>query len=362
MSASQYQNDLIFIGPLPPPVHGQSVATERMAKVLQSAGAKLQMIDSGPGESGGVFRRLFNAVRASVCVLFSKRQVVYLSVNANRGLLITIVICASARLRRMTIALHHHSYRYIGSSDWMMSVLGRVAGAETLHIVNCRRMAKELSSRYPHARMTQSYSNVGVVSDDLVPSPTIVNYAMGHMSNLTEAKGLGRTIDAFRDARKIWPKLKLNVAGPCSDAVSESQVTAAQAEFGDAFVYHGAVYGDQKKAFFDSIDVFVFPSLYAVETQGIVNLEALACGVPVVAFSQCCIPEDIGESGGSAVAKTEDFSAALCAYFEKFLQDPRQASEEARKRFLQIQSTHQVEEASLLQSLKLRGANVCESL
>ncbi len=354
--------ELIFIGPLPPPVHGQSVATDRLRTTLTAAGVKLRVIDSGAGERGGAFRRLWNAARACLCVLLSRIQVVYLSVNSNRGIIITIMICALSRLRRKKVVLHHHSYRYIGSHDRMMSLLAWVAGESSLHVVNCSKMAEELKSRYCRVKLTQSYNNVGVVSTGLMPADCGVRYALGHLSNLTEAKGLGRAIEAFRNARKIWPTLSLHVGGPCSEKTSESQIARAQQEFGEAFVYHGAVYGVQKKEFFDAIDVFVFPSLYAVETQGIVNLEALSCGKPVVAFAQCCIPEDISTSGGAAVPKNADFSAALSTYYGKFLEDPVLAQTQARKRFLEIQQTHEQEKMSLLTFFNFNGLNTSGSI
>ena len=230
-----------------------------------------------------------------------------------------------------------------------MAVLARVAGSGALHICNCEQMGRELKSQYSAVKWTQSYNNVGVVDVELASSDSgIDGLSIGHMSNLTEEKGLGRSIGAFRQARLEFPNLKLHVAGPCADDFAEQQVAAAAREFGDAFVYHGPVYKEAKVDFFNAIDVFVFPSLYAVETQGIVNLEALACGKPVVAFAQCCIAGDIGDMGGRAVPKSDDFSNSMIEYLRIFNDAPDLAAKRAKERFCEIRETHERERDELL--------------
>ena len=54
-----------------------------------------------------------------------------------------------------------------------------------------------------------------------------------------------------------------------------------QAQYPDA-VYAGFRFGEDLAAHLAAADVMVFPSL--TDTFGLVNLEAMACGVPVAAF------------------------------------------------------------------------------
>jgi glycosyltransferase involved in cell wall biosynthesis len=48
-----------------------------------------------------------------------------------------------------------------------------------------------------------------------------------------------------------------------------------------------------------TISAFVFPTRN--EAQGLVLLEALASGTPVVAYGRCCISGDMGQTGGLVV-------------------------------------------------------------
>ncbi|MCA9010807.1 MAG: glycosyltransferase family 4 protein [Planctomycetaceae bacterium] len=347
---------LIFVGPLPPPIHGQSVATHALRDLLIKSDVRIRVIDNGPGLHGGLIRRLIREGKAHLLVILSPARTLYTSVNSNFGIFATILLCLIARLRRKRIMLHHHSYRYIGQSGALMAILARVSGPAATHIVNCPEMGRQLKAQYSTVKRTLSYSNVGVVDRRLRPvSRTQSELVLGHMSNLTQEKGLNRTIDAFREVRRCWPEAQLRLAGPCAEVSAEQTIANATAEFGAAFHYDGPVYGDDKQKFFSRIDVFVFPSLYAVETQGIVNLEALACGRPVVAFAQCCIPGDIGNDGGHAVPRDADFSQALIEYLHRYLQDRSGASRRARQQFETILQTHAVERAELLQDLGKRA-------
>ncbi|HEV2746391.1 MAG TPA: glycosyltransferase family 4 protein [Allosphingosinicella sp.] len=350
MSASTGPAELILVGPLPPPVHGQSVATSGLRDLLVGRGVGVLPVDTGEGTAGGGSARLLRQVAALWTVMRSRAPGLYLSVNAHRGMLATVMLALLGRLKRKALTLHHHSNRYLAKRDPIMELLGKAAGGEALHLVQCAAAGEGLRSMYKSVGRIQPYSNVGVVDPALRPGPVAPEgvIRLGHMSNLTEAKGMGRTIDAFRTARSEGFDARLTVAGPCSEPYSRDAVALAQREFGSAFAYVGPVYGEAKQRFFEAVDIFVFPSRYVTETQGIVNLEALACGRPVVAYAQCCIAGDIGATGGVAVAMDGDFSQALVNYLRRYLQDPAEASRLARHRFEQLLDLHRQERDALL--------------
>lgn len=70
--------------------------------------------------------------------------------------------------------------------------------------------------------------------------------------------------------------------------------------------------------FYSAADVFVFPSLY--EGFGLPVLEAMACGVPVVALNSSSIPEVVGDAG--ILIDPVDFDNALVKVLEDLLDDP----------------------------------------
>lgn len=64
-------------------------------------------------------------------------------------------------------------------------------------------------------------------------------------------------------------------------------------------IFTGGKSGEELTAHYTSADVFVFPSL--TDTWGLVQMEALACGVPVAAFPTMGPIDVIGESGAGVL-------------------------------------------------------------
>ena len=321
--------DCFFSGPFPPPLHGQSVATRDFAAMLEAAGVSLDIFNSGEGTQA---HRLLRHLGAAWRIAVGPSRSVYGSVNANAGMIMTALLVVAARLARKPIVLHHHSYRYIAKPDALARLLFRLAGRETVHIANCRDMGAEMSEKFSSAKRVLAYSNVGSVDPELRPAARPDRpVTIGHMSNLSREKGTGTVLGAVARLRQNGRRVRLEVAGPCSDDYSRLALARAGQELGSAMTVHGPVYGAAKQAFFDAIDIFAFPS--ASETQGIVNLEAMACGKPVVAFGHCCIPGDIGETAGIAVPPGEDFCAALSGFIDLFEEDPGLWAKNARERY-----------------------------
>jgi len=70
------------------------------------------------------------------------------------------------------------------------------------------------------------------------------------------------------------------------------------------FVFTGFVKDDELPAYYKAGDVFAFPSTY--ETQGIVALEAMASGTPVVAARAKAIPEFVKDGKNGYLFKPND--------------------------------------------------------
>jgi glycosyltransferase involved in cell wall biosynthesis len=79
-----------------------------------------------------------------------------------------------------------------------------------------------------------------------------------------------------------------------------------EARYSDA-VYAGFRYGEDLAAHLAAADVLVFPSL--TDTFGLVNLEAMACGVPVAAYPTTG-PIDVVEDGVTGALDTDLAAAA----------------------------------------------------
>jgi glycosyltransferase involved in cell wall biosynthesis len=98
------------------------------------------------------------------------------------------------------------------------------------------------------------------------------------------------------------------LAGPFDNPAIERRVRECLGRLPNV-IYDGPLYGAEKSRFFDDIDVFLFPTRYDNETEGLVNLEALRAGVPVIAYGRGCIPEIVDDGCGLIVPPAADFVA-----------------------------------------------------
>ncbi|MBT8471062.1 MAG: glycosyltransferase family 1 protein [Marinicaulis sp.] len=79
-------------------------------------------------------------------------------------------------------------------------------------------------------------------------------------------------------------------------------------------VFVGPRYGDELTAYYQASDVFVFPS--RTDTFGLVNVEALACGVPVAAYPVRGPLEILDGAPPSCGAMNEDLQKACMDAYE----------------------------------------------
>ncbi len=101
------------------------------------------------------------------------------------------------------------------------------------------------------------------------------------VSRLVREKNLDFLLEAFRRVARAVPRATLLVAG---DGPHRGHLErhAHQLGIGGCTVFAGLVPHEEVAGVYQAADLFVFPSV--VESQGLVVLEALACGLPVVAL------------------------------------------------------------------------------
>ena len=145
----------------------------------------------------------------------------------------------------------------------------------------------------------------GLGSDDI---------ALLHVGRLAPEKNLGLLQHCLRVARQNYPqrRIKLIVVG------DGPQRSALQQQLPDA-LFCGAQRGEALAEHYASGDIFLFPSL--TETFGNVVLEALACGLGVVAYDQAAAAQHIrhGHSGALVMPGDEDAFIDACNWL---LEDP----------------------------------------
>ena len=301
-----------IVGSFRGPVTGVTVINQKLLELLQMRGLRASGIDLSPGGKGMARHlvRTFRTLNGAFRVLFSVTATRYImSLDGGLGLVYNILLAAIIRLRGGALLLYHHSSSYIVSDSRLIRILLWLTKDNTRHVMCSTAMLSVFRHRYGAHLHGFIVSNAAWIS----PAKTVESaesgvLRLGHLSGLTSEKGMVRAFETLRTISRRGHAAELVLAGSPQDAEAKQDLLDAQKEFGAALCYAGVLSGDAKAAFYASVDYFLFPSLYRHETQSLVVPEALAAGVPVIAYDHRFVGEVLN-SGGLLVPHDKPFAS-----------------------------------------------------
>lgn len=322
---------ILAIGHFPPPRHGMSVATERFAELLDDRGHVTRLDISGYAHGRSTRHhvlRLGRTLRAAGSLArCGPHDPVYLVCDAGPGVLYTTLLLAVARARGCRRFLHHHSFAYVHRRWRPMAALVRVAGPATDHVFTCERQAERFGQHYPGARRRRALPITFTLTEptglaDRRPGSRATPVVLGHFGNLSMAKGVGRAVATLDACLVHGIDAVLDLAGPVVDAEVDTLLAAARVRLGSRLTLRGEVRGPAKDAYLRGLDVFLFPTRYRIESFGIVAAEAMAAGVPTIAYAAGCLDADWVGNGGLVVDLDADFVDRAVAQIGAWVDDP----------------------------------------
>lgn len=349
-----------MVGTFPPPVHGMAVVNAAMLERLRAAGVEPMVINTAALNLDRGLRsrlaRLPRVVGGLVRLLFARGlrgASLYIGVSGGFGQIYDVAFLAAARLRGMRRFVHHHNYAYLDRVRWFTRLLIAVAGGAATHVVLCEGMARDLRNQYPKAGRTVALSNVWLLAGAqgrTAPARSTLR-TIGFLSNISAEKGVFTFLDTVAALNVQGLGMSAKLAGPFQDAETERRVRERLTGLPNV-QYVGPRYGADKERFFASIDALLFPT--ENESEGIVNHEALAHGVPVVANGRGCIPCVLEDGAGLVVGPPADFVTAAAEQVRIWRAQPQvfeAASAAARARFEALQGAAQQTLQQLVQEL-----------
>jgi len=115
-----------------------------------------------------------------------------------------------------------------------------------------------------------------------------------HVGSITPRRNIGRLLDAFAGVRRGGGRPTLVLAGRVEPPSPPVEADIRRRGLADAVRVAGYVDGGDLPALYSGAAVVAYPSLY--EGFGLPVIEAMACGVPVLASSGSCFPEVAGDA------------------------------------------------------------------
>jgi glycosyltransferase involved in cell wall biosynthesis len=110
---------------------------------------------------------------------------------------------------------------------------------------------------------------------------------IGMAARLAAEKGVEYLLEALPHILAVYPNARVLFAGPYRNVLGEEAYARRLAplfeRYRDHWTFVGVLELEEMAAFYASCDVLVLPSWNATESFGLVQVEAMLCGTPVVA-------------------------------------------------------------------------------
>lgn len=294
---------ILFLGPLPPPVHGFSAINAAMLERLQQHGSTVQVFNRAP-TAGGALRHWLRLLARFIGAAARRPTALYAGFSGGKGQLLDLPFFAVARLFGIPTYVHHHSFAYLNQPSRLTAACMAVLGPAR-HIALCPEMASALATRYgvPTSRLIV-LSNaaflpaLSIGAENTACAAPAQPIKIGFLSNITAEKGIFEFFAVVRRAAALGLSYDAEIAGP----VDPSILDRFQQELSTLpRVKHlGPLYGADKQRFFQRIDLLLFPTRYANEAEPVTLHEALQAGAAVVATQRGCIGGMLPDHCGAA--------------------------------------------------------------
>jgi glycosyltransferase involved in cell wall biosynthesis len=133
---------------------------------------------------------------------------------------------------------------------------------------------------------------------------------IGFAARFAAEKGIEYLIDGMPELLKCFPNLKVLFAGPYRNVLGEDeywQRLAPRIEaLGDHWEFVGTLNPDELPAFYGSLDSLLVTSINSTESFGLVQVEAMLCGTPVVASNLPGVRQPVRMTGMGEIVPIAD--------------------------------------------------------
>lgn len=312
-NANFTQKRILVYGQIPPPYHGTNVMSEFLLRALVNLGynAKLtEKVFSKEIEEVNkitfikLFRFFSTLFRFTKNILIFRPNLIIFFISATKvGLIAEFIFQFLSRIFHIPYVLYLHSKGYMNiyseSSIWRMIIPAIFRPVAACFILG--DILKE-DIKYFYAGkiyiLPNCYNNFQAREQEKVAGSSI---KILFLSNLTEKKGLFTLIKSISEVISELKNVRFIIAGPWQDDYlkEKTSILVNQNRLQGFISFLGPIHGKEKDDLFFSSDIFVFPTNYPFETGGLVSLEAMRAGLPVITTSIGALPEIVidGETG-----------------------------------------------------------------
>ncbi len=339
---------ILLYGQIPPPQHGSNIMTLTLFKALEKLGYQAKISNKGFSKkidevnkiSLVKFFRLFSILwRYNRDLIRFRPDLVVFFVSATRiGLLVEGLFLAFTNIFHIPYVLYIHNnghkaiYQQGRFGCW---IVRRVFDRAKACIVLGEVFKKDISCFYKNKVYILPNGLLKTLPEKKKKSELFINVL--YLSNLYETKGIFTLIRAIPKVLLKKRRVMFLIAGPWQGKEVRKKILnyVERNNLSANVKFLGAIYGQHKEELFQKGDIFVFPSHYPFEAFGLVNLEAMQSGMPVITTNIGALPEMVldGKTGFIIPPKKPDILAEKINFLVKNPEFRRKMGREGRKRF-----------------------------
>ena len=323
--------EILFICPLPPPVHGSSIVSQSIkdSAVLNEAfemdfvnlSTSRKVEEIGKQSLMLYAKKVLRFIGIYISTLWKltihKYDLCYLAITCHgEGFLKDAPFVLLCKLFRRNIVIHQHNKGMAKDVDrpiyrWLLPLVYKNAKVILLswHL-------------YPDIEKVVKREDVMIcpngikptVNPDFQRTPNKIPHIL-FLSNLLIDKGVLVLLDALKILKDKGYSFVCEFVGSETKDIDAARFAKEVEERGlnSLAIYHGRKYGEEKDVYFKQAEAFVLPSFN--EAFPLVNIEAMEYKLPIVSTNVGGIPDEVVDGENGFIIKDKDSQSladALC--------------------------------------------------
>ncbi|MDH6342257.1 glycosyltransferase involved in cell wall biosynthesis [Parabacteroides sp. PFB2-12] len=315
------KNKILFITPLPPPVHGSSMMSQyiKESKLINDTfdcdfinlSTSRKMDEIGKMSLAKVWRFCSSYFLLIGKLLFRRYDLCYLAITCHGiGFLKDAPFVLICKLFRKKVVIHQHNKGMSGYVDkpfykWLLPFVYR----KTHVILLSWKLYPDIERVVSKEQVLICPNGIPEVWDEKPLFNRNNNIPkLLFLSNLIESKGVLVLLDACHILKEKSCLFTCEFVGGETKEINKEDMQREIDKRGlnEIVSYVGSKYKEEKREVLKRADIFIFPTFYINETFGLVNLEAMQYGLPIISTDVGGITDIVIDGETGLICKTRD--------------------------------------------------------
>jgi glycosyltransferase involved in cell wall biosynthesis len=337
---------ILFILHLPPPVHGASMMGQYLMEnkkvnetfdcryINLTTSSKIDDISSFNQAKIFILMKLYWKVLRTV--VGRRYDLCYLTINSHgAGFYKEMVIVFILKLFRYRFIYHFHNKGVSNcQNNWLLSSLYRYQFRNSRAIMMSPLLYPDISKYMPEENVHYCANGIPVIPG--IDINELNKFKRNRdvtellfLSNMMTEKGVFVLLQACSILKSQSAKVRTTFIGDWGD-ISEDDFRrfVSSNNLGHEVSYEGKKYGNEKNEYLKKTDIFIFPTLNDI--FGLVNLEAMQFGLPIISTNEGAIPEIVRDNYNGFLVPRND-PEGLAAKITELVNDPELRQEMGRR-------------------------------